>query len=485
MLFTSLQYLLFLPACIVLYWALPRHLRLPFLLAASWFFYASWIPAFLLLIVSMTVFNFLWGKLLFRASDKKKTIFAIGIVLNLLCLGIFKYANFVAGSASSVAALFTGHNPAWTVNIILPLAISFFTFEFIHYLFEIYRGNKPMNSFVLFALFAAFFPTQIAGPIKRYADFQTQMDQDHDKKFSLSMLDEGLPLIIIGMAKKVLLADNLSVLVNMVLQDPTPYGWPELWLFAYAFAFQIYFDFSGYTDIARGSAMLMGYKIPINFNMPYIAKNVSDFWHRWHISLSTWLRDYLFIPLGGSKNGRWNTNRNLLLTMALGGLWHGASWNFVIWGIYHGLALIIHREFSFLQEKFAPLRQFCQTKLWNFAAPLITFHAVCIGWIFFVVHDVSTSFGIIKRMIFFRNFMTEAEHGSFLILRPELPMVVLIAAIMTGVLLVLNFPISTLNEKQAFKKAPAILKAAYCCILVLLMVAFLPESTEPFIYFQF
>ncbi len=485
MLFTSLQYLLFLPTCILLYWVLPRQLRLPFLLAASWYFYASWIPAFLLLIVSMTLFNFFWGKLLFRSAEKKKTIFTVGIVLNLLCLGIFKYANFAAGSVSSIAALFTGHNPDWAVSIILPLAISFFTFEFIHYLFEIYRGNKPMNSFILFALFAAFFPTQIAGPIKRYTDFQAQMDQERDKKFSLSMLDDGVPLIIIGMAKKVLLADNLSVLVNMVLKDPSPYGWPELWLFAYAFAFQIYFDFSGYTDIARGSAMLMGYKIPLNFNMPYIAKNVSDFWHRWHISLSTWLRDYLFIPLGGSKNGRWNTNRNLLLTMALGGLWHGASWNFVIWGIYHGLALIVHREFSFLQDKLAPLKQLCQTKLWNLAAIFITFHAVCIGWIFFVVHDVPTAFGIIKRMLFFRTFMTEAEHGSFLLLRPELPMVILIAVIITGVLLILNLPISILNEKQAFKKSPAFLKAAFCCTLILLMVAFLPESTEPFIYFQF
>jgi len=486
MLFTSLEYLLFLPAAVVLYWMLPRKLRLPMLLMASWFFYMSWVPAFILLIVGMTVFNFYFGAFLHRAQAHRKTIFTFGIVANLLCLGVFKYANLAVQSASSAAGLLIGHDPGWTANIILPLAISFFTFEFIHYLFEVYRGNKPIDSFVLFALFAAFFPTQIAGPIKRYPDFVAQMKEDETKKFKLSMLDEGVPTIVIGFAKKVLLADNLAIMVNMMLKEPLAYGAPELWLFAYAFAFQIYFDFSGYTDIARGSAMLMGYKIPLNFNMPYIANNMSNFWHRWHISLSTWLRDYLFIPLGGSRDGRWKTNRNLFLTMALGGLWHGASWSFLVWGMYHGLALIVHREFGFLKEKFAGLNNFCQSKIWNVVSIVLTFHVVCIGWVFFVVHDIGTAFGIVKRMVLLRPIFSHAEQaGQFLVLRQELPLVVLVAILMTGALLIFNIPVSFLGEKNVFRRAPAFFKAAYCCILILLMVTFLPDNTEPFIYFQF
>ncbi len=487
MLFTSLQYLLFLPAVVLLYWILPRKFRLPMLLAASWYFYMSWMPAFIILIVAMTVFNFVFGRILHKATTNRKLLFTIGLVINLLCLGVFKYANMVIGSASTVAGWMTGHNPEWAVNIVLPLAISFFTFEFIHYLFEIYRGNKPMDSFVLFALFAAFFPTQIAGPIKRYSDFEKQMAEDDSKKFKLSMLDEGVPLIVTGMAKKILLADNLSIMVNMMLKDPLSYGAPELWVFAYAFAFQIYFDFSGYTDVARGSAMLMGYKIPVNFNMPYIASNMSDFWHRWHISLSTWLRDYLFIPLGGSRGGRWLTHRNLFLTMALGGLWHGASWNFVIWGIYHGLALIVHREFTFLKEQIHVLNEFCKTKFWSFAALFITFHAVCIGWIFFVVKDCGVAFKIIKRLLLISPVFSRAEQAQseFLLLRPELPIVVLVAITLTGILLVSNWPTSFLGQKGVFRNSPPFLKAAYCCLLILLMVTFLPDTSEPFIYFQF
>ncbi|MDZ4835096.1 MAG: MBOAT family O-acyltransferase [Candidatus Melainabacteria bacterium] len=486
MLFTSLQYLLFLPACVLLYWILPRQLRLGMLLIASWYFYMSWMPVFILLIVFMTAFNYFWGAYLNRSVDNRKTIFTIGIVANLLCLGVFKYANFAVNSASSVAGLIGGHDPGWTVNIVLPLAISFFTFEFIHYLFEIYRGNKPIQSFVLFALFASFFPTQIAGPIKRYPDFVAQMKEHENKRFSLSMLDEGVPLIVLGFAKKLLLADNLAVVVNMMAKQPLAYGAPELWLFAYAFAFQIYFDFCGYTDIARGSAMLMGYKIPLNFNMPYIANNMSNFWHRWHISLSTWLRDYLFIPLGGSRNGAWQTNRNLFLTMALGGLWHGASWNFAVWGVFHGLALIVHRQFGLLKEKFDWLSSFCKTKWWNLASILITFHVVCIGWVFFVVPDMGTAFGVVKRMILLRPMFTFAEQsGQFLVLRQELPITVMVAILLCGILLVANFPVSILKEKNVFGRAPSFLKAAYCCILILLMVTFQPDKSEPFIYFQF
>ena len=483
MLFTSFQYLLFLPAVVLLYWVLPRKWRLPMLLLASYAFYMSWMPAFIVLIFGLTLFNWLWGKLLHKATEKRKLVFGVGIAVNLLCIGVFKYANFFVQSIDSAVHLATKHDPGWSLNIILPLAISFFTFEFIHYLFEIYRGNKPIDSFVLFALFAAFFPTQIAGPIKRYPDFAAQMQAE--QKLRLSFFDEGIPIIIIGFAKKLLLADNLAVFVQMGMSDPGSYGAPELWLFTYAFAFQIYFDFSGYTDIARGSAMLFGYHIPINFNMPYIARNMSDFWHRWHISLSTWLRDYLFIPLGGSRGGRWAVNRNLFITMALGGLWHGAAWNFVVWGIYHGAALIVHREFVAWSRTIKALEKVWESKVWRLASIFITFHAACIGWVFFRVQDIGTAFSMVKKMLLLRPLLTKAEAGQFIVLKPDLPVIVPVVIAMVAILLILNLPVSAGNDGGFFKRLPAPVKAAFCSVLILVMVTFLPDNSAPFIYFQF
>lgn len=469
---------------VILFWILPKSLRLPMLLVASYIFYASWIPAFLLLIAIMTVFNWFWGDILFKSAPERRKLFlGLGIAANLLTLSLFKYANFALQSAATVVGWTTHTQPHWAVNIILPLGISFFAFEFIHYLFEIYRGNKPVDSFVLFALFAAFFPTQISGPIKRYPDFVAQMQSE--KPLRLAYFDEGIPLIIIGLAKKILIADNLAVLVQMGVDQPGAYGAPELWLFTYAFAFQIYFDFSGYTDIARGSAMLFGYHIPINFNMPYIAANIADFWHRWHISLSTWLRDYLFIPLGGSKQGKWNTGRNLFWTMALGGLWHGASWNFVVWGIYHGLCLIAHRQFQELKAKFEPLKIFTETTLWRYISIVLTFQVVCIGWVFFRVQDIGTAFSMVKKMVLLRPIYAQAEGHAFLVLKETLPVIVLITLFMVAALLLLNLPVSYLNEKKVFQKLPAVLKAAFCTVLILAMVTFQPDNSAPFIYFQF
>jgi alginate O-acetyltransferase complex protein AlgI len=482
MLFSSAQYMVFLPVIVLLYWILPKSLRLPMLLIASYGFYMSFIPAFILLILPMTLFNFLWGNWLYKSQNKRLGL-GIGITINLLVLAIFKYADFFYQSANFLALLTTKHNPSWVVNIILPLGISFFTFEFIHYLFEIYRGKQPIKSFVLFALFAAFFPTQIAGPIKRYPDFEAQMLSF--PKLELKYFDEGIPLIIIGLAKKILLADNLATFVQMGLALPQAYGSLETWLFAYAFAFQIYFDFSGYTDIARGSSMLFGYHIPINFNLPYIANNMSNFWHRWHISLSTWLRDYLFIPLGGSRGGGAQINRNLFWTMTLGGLWHGASWNFVVWGIFHGLALIVHREFARLKESISWLKIAVDSKLGNFISTVITFHVVCIGWIFFRETNIATAFGMVKKMVLLKPIYSTVPGNQFLVLRPDLPLIVPVTLTIIAVLLITNFPLSWMNESGYIKRQPVIVKAVYCSILVLLMVTFLPDNSQPFIYFQF
>ncbi|MCW5824506.1 MAG: MBOAT family protein [Cyanobacteria bacterium TGS_CYA1] len=455
------------------------------LLLASYLFYMSWQPMFVFLIFGMTVFNWVLGNILSAAHEKKKLIFGFGITLNLLCLAIFKYSNLICSSLNSFSNTFFGKNPHWMSDIVLPLAISFFIFEFIHYLFEIYRGHEPIKSFTLFALFAAFFPTQIAGPIKRFPDFEVQM-QEH-KPFKLRYLDDGIPLIIIGFAKKILLADTLAQLVNMGYTIPNEFGSLELWLFAYAFAFQIYFDFSGYTDIARGSAMLFGYKIPINFNMPYIASNISNFWHRWHISLSTWLRDYLFIPLGGSRGNEFQTNRNLFITMVLGGLWHGASWNFVVWGIYHGLALAAHRTFLTFKKNFEWLDRFVSSKLGNLLSIVFTFHIVCMGWVLFRVQDIGVALNALKRMVLLSPIYshTEVTIGQFLVLKQDLPVIIIISLILTLIMLFLNLPLSFLSERKIFRNCPPWLVGSFCCCLIVIMLIFLPDGTQPFIYFQF
>ena len=485
MLFNSIQFLLFLPVVVLLYWLLPERWRLPMLLVASYGFYMSWMPLFILLIIPMTLFNWLWGDLLARSPKNAKLLLGLGVSANLLTLGIFKYSDFVARSLGSLVGLATRHNPDWAIRIILPLGISFFTFEFIHYLFEIYRGQKPIKSFVLFALFAAFFPTQIAGPIKRFPDFAAQMLEK--QKLQLSYFDQGIPLIVIGLAKKLLLADNLSILVQMGLNQSSVFGAPETWLIAYAFTFQIYFDFSGYTDIARGSALLFGYHIPINFDTPYLAENIADFWRRWHISLSTWLRDYLFIPLGGSRSKRWATNRNLLITMTLGGLWHGAAWNFVLWGVYHGFWLVVHREFVTWRQSLSidAFKSFCESRFYNLVSIVTTFNIVTIGLVIFRNQDLKITGTMIKRMLLLSPIFTSAEEHHFLLLKPLLPVVVPVSITIVVLLLITNLPLSIANRTGYFRRMPAVLTASYCAVLIFAMITFLPDDSRPFIYFQF
>jgi len=287
------------------------------------------------------------------------------------------------------------------------------------------------------------------------------MKQMTDKNpFKLEYFDEGIPLIVMGLAKKLLLADNLAILVQMGFSNPSAYGAPELWLFTYAFAFQIYFDFSAYTDIARGSAMLFGYHIPINFNLPYIAANISDFWHRWHISLSTWLRDYLFIPMGGSRVANWKVNRNILITFALGGLWHGASWSFVIWGVFHGLCLVAHREFVALKTHLPKLDFIC-------------------------IQDSKAAFAAVKKMLLFSPIYTADEAHQFFIAKETLPIIVPVTVTMVALLTLANLPLSKLIKDRAFDRVPPFVKGAFCAVLIIAMVVLIPATSAPFVYFQF
>jgi D-alanyl-lipoteichoic acid acyltransferase DltB (MBOAT superfamily) len=482
LLFNSFWYLVFLPAVVCLFWLSPRAWRTPLLLVASYVFYMSWKPIYGLLIFGMTLANYFFGLAIARSQNRKKHWLAAGVTFNLLLLGIFKYAYFTFDLAQDVAGAFGRHLPAIPWQIILPLGISFFVFEFIHYLADVTKGGKPVNSFVQFALFASFFPTQIAGPIKRYQDFIPQLA--NDGRLNASMLDSGLGLILFGLFKKVVFADNLSVVVQSAFSRPDLLTGFDMWLAVYAFAFQIYFDFSGYTDIARGSALLFGYKVPLNFNLPYLAGSISEFWHRWHISLSTWLRDYLFIPLGGSRSGKLMTYRNLLITMVLGGLWHGAALHFVVWGAYQGILLVIHKQWQHMSDRIAWMSGVKNSAVYRTIAVIGTFHLACIGWVFFRADSFAMAMQIIGKLLFVDRLSSLPATALSIMNTTDLVIFMLLPFV-----LVLLFAGQILSGYLASRKAPLVvpigLKAVYVAAVLSLLLVFSPDTSPKFIYFQF
>lgn len=409
MLFNSLSYLLFLPLVVLAYWLAPQAFRLPLLLVASYTFYMSWKPEYGLLLLGLTLLNYLAGFVVRRdgASKKSNRLFFISaIALNLALLVLFKYTNFFINSYWSFANFFAsqpGETPIATPSsaelpIILPLGISFFVFEFVHYLTDVYMHKaSPIKSPLRFGVFAAFFPSQIAGPIKRFEDFDKQALQE--KRFDFEQFQIGLFLIVQGLFKKVVLGDNLSTLADVGFANCHNINSIDAWAAVAAFTLQIYYDFSGYTDIGVGSAKLLGYQLPENFNMPYIAKSMSEFWHRWHISLSTWLRDYLYIPLGGSKAGSMLQMRNLVITMLLGGLWHGASWTFVLWGAFQGVGLVISHSWDSTAKKIAIFQKNELQILWSTFSWLLTIVFVMFGWVLFRAESIEQALAVFNAML--------------------------------------------------------------------------------------
>lgn len=481
MLFNSLKYALFLPIVVLLFWMCPQRFRVPILLIASYIFYMSWRPAYILLIVGLTVLNYFIGQYISRSTARKKHWLAAGVVANLLTLCFFKYAYFFDDVLASALKPLGYALPKIPFDIILPLGISFFVFEFIHYLVDIYRGSEPVKSFLGFSLFASFFPTQIAGPIKRFQDFVPQFLTP--APFKMEFIDEGMSLILMGLFKKVMVADNLSLFVTGGFAHPELFTGFDMWIFAYAFAFQIYFDFSGYTDVARGSAKLFGYKVPINFNLPYLAGSIAEFWHRWHISLSTWLRDYLYIPLGGSRCPRWLNLRNLLLTMTLGGLWHGAAMHYLAWGLYHGVMLILHKEWQDVTRKVSWATNALATFPGRIFSVLFTFHCVCVGWVLFRAETSQSAIDMLRKM-----FCFEHVHGSALnMVLPSInyPLVYPSIWLLLPILAAGHIFMGYANQRNLFIKTPRWAKAAWCFSLMFVILAFSPDKSPRFIYFQF
>lgn len=387
MLFNSPEFLLFLPIVLGVYWLLPWRAQNRFLLAASIFFYASWNWKFVFpLLLSTTVDYWVARRLEQLITQGKpqadrKPYLIVSLVTNLGLLGFFKYFNFFAESVQQAGALLGMDIPLPTLQVILPVGISFYTFQALAYTIDVYRGQiHATQSFWDFFLAVLYFPHLVAGPIQRASNLLGQVCAP--REVTREKWADGLHLIFCGYLKKVFIADNLAPLVNHVYDLPTASGF-EVVMATFAFAVQIYCDFSGYTDIARGVAKLMGFEFMLNFNLPYFARNPQDFWRRWHISLSTWLRDYLYFSLGGGRGSTPMVYRNLMLTMVIGGLWHGAAWNFVLWGGYHGLLLVTHRVASpWLAPVFAwpgKAGAFASASVRTLAMFLVT----CYGWLLF------------------------------------------------------------------------------------------------------
>src|SRR3954451_2053756 len=336
MLFTSGAFLLlFLPATVSLYWLAPARGRVPILLAASYVFYLSWHPVYGALLAASTVVNWTLAKRI-PGARSPRAVLVVGIAFNLLVLGFFKYAGLFTSSAADLAGWLGLAQPGSYdgLQVLLPLAISFFTFEMISVLVDAYRGDVRVGSFLPFAAYKAYFPKLISGPITRYRELAPQLASP--APLSVRRFQSGVALFSLGIFKKLALANNLALVANPVFHNPRSANAGTALVGILAFGLQIYFDFSAYTDMARGASRLFGLELPQNFRFPYAAGSPSDFWRRWHMSLSRWLRDYVYIPLGGNRRGGAKTYRNLLLTMALGGLWHGAAWHFAIWGALHG-----------------------------------------------------------------------------------------------------------------------------------------------------
>ncbi len=485
MLFNSLQYLVFLPTVFLLFWLTPHRFRVPLLLVASYVFYMSWRPIYGILIFGLTLANFLLVPFIEKAVEQKnkKIVLGVTVALNLIVLGIFKYAYFTMDAVKATLGVVGVDWKEPHLHIILPLGISFFVFEFIHYAIEVYRGKPVVKNFLDFALFPSFFPTQIAGPIKRYQDFVPQLHIP--VKFKWEYVDEGMQLILMGLAKKVLIADNLALVVQAGFAHPEQFSSLDMWMITYAFAFQIFFDFAGYTDIARGSSLLFGYKVPINFNLPYIASNVSDFWRRWHISLSSWLRDYLFIPLGGSRGGKWLTYRNLFITMALGGLWHGAAFHFLAWGAYQGIVLILHREYETVMQKIGVHEKLLKSKLYHWASVVFTFHVVCIGWVFFRADDMKIAGAVLGKLFEVPTALLNFSASQLAILQIRDPIIFPALVLILPVLLASTFVINWLNDKKFYQSPPWAVQVTVMVALMCLLTIFTPDSSPRFIYFQF
>jgi alginate O-acetyltransferase complex protein AlgI len=473
MLFNSFDFVVFLVVVTSLYFVLPHRYRWLLLLAASCLFYMSFVPAYILILLSTIVIDYFTGMWIEDTPEphKKRRYLLISVLSVCANLFIFKYFNFFNQNAAAIAAALNWNYPIRTLQIILPIGLSFHTFQSLSYVIEVYRGRqRAERHFGLFALYVMYFPQLVAGPIERPQNLLHQFRDN--QRFDSSRLRDGLSLALWGLFKKVVVADSLALYVNAVYDSIPHHTGPTLLLATYFFAFQIYCDFSGYSDIARGVSRIYGIELMKNFETPYFATSIAGFWARWHISLSSWFRDYLYIPLGGNRLSLARTCFNLLIVFMVSGLWHGARWTFVIWGMLHGIYVIIERLLSLVSERLAPNRMRESGPLLRTVKVLTTFHLVLVAWVFFRADSVPLAVLALRKIA--------VEHGP--IFWDEMIVPASFALVVLLVLEAFNRKTHYWSDLNRFSVG---FRAAYSMALLFAVALFGIEQGSRFIYFQF
>lgn len=470
MLFPTIDFLLFFLAVFFIGWALRNWLepRKLFLTLASYGFYAAWDWRFCFLLFGSSIFNYAAGLLIDRMGDsgRRKAVMLVAVAGNLCVLGFFKYFDFFVEQFNDLFLSLGIERELPYMAVILPVGISFFTFQGISYVIDVYRRDiRASTSALDLLLYISFFPQLVAGPIVRASTLIPQIRAKPNPNAILASW--GLVLILIGLFKKLIIANYLATeLVDEVFFDPSFYGTWDLLVGAYAYTIQIYCDFSGYSDMAIGVAALLGYQFDKNFDQPFRASSIREFWRRWHISLSSWLRDYLYIPLGGSRQSRWKTRRNLLLTMLLGGIWHGAAWTFVVWGLMHGLALAVENTITH-RRQLGP-----RPLIWRVVGVLYAFHFVVLAFIFFRAESLEYA------LLYLESLVTS-----------DLPTMLATPFVIGLVLFGLAFHFlpkdSVERTGAALSRMPALAQGLIAAIVLVAISALSPDGVAPFIYFQF
>lgn len=474
-LFNSAFFLFFLTGVLLLYSFIRKYepYKVAFLVLCSFYFYYKTNGLYLILILCVVVIDYLAARLIYKAPNPrmKKIWLVSSLVLDLGILFYFKYTNFLLDLFSNII-----NRPFQPLDIMLPIGISFFIFQSLSYVIDIYRGKlEPLHRLIDYTFYVSFFPQLVAGPIVRAKDFIPQIHQSEPMK--KEVWGEAFMLIVLGLFKKCIISDYISVnFVDRIFDAPTLYSGIENLFAVYGYAVQIYCDFSGYSDMAIGIALLFGYRFCINFDLPYRSASVTEFWKRWHISLSTWLKDYLYISLGGNRKGKMRTYVNLMLTMLLGGLWHGASLRFILWGALHGFYLVTHK---FLMHIFPSLKaNGAEMPLWQRTiGTILTFNLICFGWIFFRAESMENGIGVLSQIFLHFN-------GSvFLPFIKEYTIILLLI----GLCLIAQFlPSKVVNwSRQQVIDLPWQIKTCLLVMLIVLIVQVKSSELQPFIYFQF
>ena len=469
MLFNSFEYAFFLILVLILYHAaLGRRVQNVLLLAASYWFYAAWDARFLTLIWISTAVDYVVGLRLAAtrqsSSDNvRRAWLAVSLATNLGLLGVFKYFGFFVDGFADLLAGVSLDVSTSTLNIVLPVGISFYTFQTLSYTIDVWRDRlEPTRDVVDFALFVAFFPQLVAGPIERASRLLPQIQ--HERSVTSSDIFEGLYLILVGLVRKVVIADTAGLITDKYFADPGSHGGIELAAGILLYTLQIYGDFAGYSNIARGSARLLAFDLVRNFRHPYFSASVTEFWQRWHISLSSWLRDYLYIPLGGNRRSRRRTNINLMVTMSLGGLWHGASWNFVIWGGLHGLFLAGHRLATSRRRRLG-------RSVWPRALGiLVTFPLVAVTWLTFRISDLSVAGEYVSGLT------------RFAVADIDAVVPVLVLALL---MVLIDLPQHQADDEFVLLTRPFMAQGATVGAALVLLILSGGGVDQPFIYFQF